>query len=244
MALQRTDVVALSKANPETMSLDFNSRAIMTDPDTRNRLIAAKLIVKGGKLTKKGIVQFEKVMERLGVLREGVSINERKVTASNAIFLDEKPAWFYGEASQKPWVANTEVLFLGRKPDKAMNAEKGTSSQRKSVPVTLRGVLKGKKDKTLEVKPYAFQMDEFDGIELIWLKDADDILFIPLQAKYFDYIQDRFPKVTYHIDEDNNGNSAVQLRVKNQGIKFNCVGLIMPVKLEDFIPIPSVTEGE
>lgn len=240
MALQRIDVVALSKADPETLKLDFNNRAIMTDPETRNRLIAAGLIVKGGKLTKKGIAQFEKVKEKLELLREGLPFDQRMESAvdSTAMYLNEEPVWFYGEVSAKPWVGNTEILFVGRKPDRAMNAVEGTTSQRKAIPITLRTILKGKKDTTIELKPYAFQRDEFDGIEIIWLRDKKKTLSVPIQAKYFDYIFDRFPKVTFHIDKNSEGDSAIQFRVKNQGIKFNCVGVMMPLLLEKSIPVP------
>jgi len=240
MALQKQDLIALSKADPKTMALDFNNRAIMTDPESRNRLVAEELIIKGGKLTAKGQKQFEKLYEKLQALRDGISLRLRKAADPKAIFDGEDGEWFMGEASKKPWVANTEVLFIGRKPDPQFNASKGTPKQRKAVPSTLRSILKGKSDATIELKPYAFQRDEFDGIELIWFRDDDETLFVPLQAKYFDYITDRFPKATYHVDENSDGQTAVQIRVKNQGIKFNCVGLVMPVKVEDFIPIPNV----
>jgi hypothetical protein len=170
----------------------------------------------------------------LPMLRAGIPLGKR--TWSNPKLAAETDTWMTGQVNRQPIVCNGEVLFVG-KPRHPMKAEKAPSETRQKLPQTVAECLKGD---FKQVWPHTFQAKDLGGLEIVWMTDEDQEMFVPVQAKYFDLVVDRFPSTTWFAKTP---LDVVQSRVKNRGLKDNVVAMIMPFALEGSLEVPGPREG-
>jgi hypothetical protein len=237
MAIKITvqDLAVLSKFDADTKRVNFADRMVVSDPKTSLRLPKLGLTDAKGYLTEKGLELAENTVEKVKLLRNGLPIEKRKKTDPKAILNSELP-WVVGLIKKKDWVSNGELFILG-KPEKGMEAVKGSSELRQLMPTI---VAKAASPKDLvEIEPKIWQMYDIGGLDFVWLNDdkGEGMTFVPIQSKYLDYIKDRYPSGKFFIRRKK-ADSVIQVRVTNRGLKNNIVALVMPFDLAGTMQIP------
>ena len=239
MALQREDLVALSKADLEAGTLPVESREVIKDPATLTRLRKAKLIAaKGNKLTKKGIEMVGQVLKREEMFKIGMPLADRKNADPTRIFEIPDHRWYKGSIQKKSYVTDGSIVIVGSIHPK-FEAVQGSAELRQQVPITMKQACVN--SGYIKAEPTHFAMTSLDGIEVIWLKGADDVTFVPVFAPYFDFLTDKYPAGQWMVEELED-KGPVQLRVKGRGLKNNVTATVMPFDLAGVIAPPFVKE--
>lgn len=230
------DLVVLSKRDIVTERLDINDASLFHDPESRVRLVQDGLIEKNGTLTPEGKALTEKLDEMEISLRKGMPFEKRTRRDEPLEYSSIRP-WYMGKAFETDVFSNGEIMVVG-KPHKLMNAIRGPSAIRATFHLILNKLASKKNMK--QMFPHTFQAERLGGLELIWLADDPQKMFIPLQARYFDYIMDRFPRATFW---GTSPSEAVTVKVRNKGVKNWVVGAVMPFIVETLVPFPTKRES-
>jgi len=93
-----------------------------------------------------------------------------------------------------------------------------------------------------EAMPHTYCNDPVYGMEVIWLSNQEQSLFIPVQAAYYDFIQGRIPTKLSIMASKNIGN-PVMFFAENGAKRFilfqHIAGVIVPLKKTGDIPEPT-----
>lgn len=220
--LEKVDLVALYRRDRKNERVDFNDPLAVEDPLSSGRLLEHGLIANGtGALTEKGKEQAAALDAAVEKLSKGVPIEKRKLGSYRAIFEDPpRSQWKEGKIGNKTLVTNKDMFFFGS-PENGMKPTLAVSSYDARGP--RREALAGK---FVPATPLAFQVVEFGTVEVVWIVSEDGNKLVPIQAKYFDFVQYRFPKGIFFVA----GRAApVQVRVQKQGLKGDVIAAIQPV---------------
>jgi hypothetical protein len=167
-------------------------------------------------------------------LKAGVPFEKRGWQDPKAVVNSNK--WLTGTVSRKPIACNGEMLFVG-KPRSPMFAEQAPSDTRQRLPQTVASCLKGRFQ---PVQPHTYQIEELGLVELVWMANAKQEFFVAIQAKYHDFLIDRFPKLSWFAKSQ---YDSVQARVQNRGLKDNVVAIVMPYIVKEPIKPPAPRKG-
>lgn len=235
--LKVQDLYVLAKFDEETGKIDLQNRMIVQDPESINRLIEAGLISSNGAITETGLTQARKTKKTLEVLKKGIPIERRTKKDENKI-LSFNHLWMSGEYLKKKYYTNGQIIMVGL-PVKTMNCVRADGEARKAIAQSIKSSLAG--SNWVEVKPHTWSMPEPGGLEIIWLVNKSTSTMIPVQSAYVDYIQHRYPTVSFFADGKKSGR-PVQARVKNQGWS-DVIGLFMPIRdNEGILSTPNIKE--
>lgn len=232
--MKKADLIALSKS--EGVKVDVNSREVLDDPASRVRLVESGLIDKKGELTRSGKIFYEKLMGAVDRLKKGIPFEARVDSSEKKAYQGVRP-WNYLTVRKKTVFTNGELLAVGE-PSREMGATPLSDPMRSSMARQIKEYVEASKE-GIEVNPHTFQMQSLDGIEIVWLASNDQKIFRAVQAKYYDYLQGRFPKGKWLA---RGGTDPLTVVVKNKGIG-DVVGLLMPVLVKDVFPRPELREG-
>lgn len=217
--LERADLATLARYNKETKKVDFQDASVLETPVSRDRLIAAGMAKKDGTLTEEGLKLAERACVLEEKLKEGVPFEKR--TSADPRAMVEKGStsnWYQATVTKKPLCTNGEIMFFG-KPEKGTSPLKADARGfKKNITLMLKGEFK-------EVFPQTYQMASLSGPEWITLADSDGKAVVAVQAKYFDFIRSRFKAGRFFAKDE---VSAVQVRVKNVGMRDDAIAFIMP----------------
>ncbi len=229
------DLIAVSKH--ENGQLDINARGVFRSPQSRVRLVEMGIMDRTGKLTEQGLKVAAKVEKIVELLKKGVPIESRVVTSEKKAYLSSsRTPWWALKQKRMTLCSNGEMLVIGD-PVKEMKAEKMPEEIQKKIP----GLFKRfQKEATKQIFPHSYQVKDLGGLELVWLADEKQEFFIPVQAKYFDYVLSRFP--TARIFSSGKLTDAVVMKVKNRGVK-GIVAAVMPIMTFEDSPKPAKREG-
>lgn len=234
MALEYMDIVALSRAEGRQLQLDPSYGVLVEDPGTLPRLIEAGLITQNGSLTEAGVTMHKQIRSREESLQRGIPAKRRVKLDPKAVISGDY-RWATGKVTNQPICTNGELIYVG-KPTDAMKAEQAPADIRKRFPKTIATCLKGKFE---QFWPHTYQVKKLGELEMVWLANASQEIFIPIQVKYYDFLTEKFKKGSWFGIDD---ISAVQMRVKNRGLKDNVVGLLMPFALQGVLAPPKKIE--
>jgi len=229
MALTTPDLMLLDKAEPGKKVTG------LVPGGSYDRLVEAGLIDADHKLTGKGAKFLGSLRAAVVELQRGVPFARRKAVdgAKGAAPRSTPIGWFTGTYAKKQWIANGACFILG-KPDKSMEAQEGDSEVRHKVATILQSGTAGKPEDFVEMKPYAYQVADLGGMEMVWLISDDGAIAAPMQAIFFDLIKEKFPTATFYVHRDRFGSGTMDnqmfvARVTNRGLKNNIVALVMAV---------------
>jgi hypothetical protein len=181
-------------------------------------LLNAGLITEKNQITDAGKSLRQKLKEKEEELKTGVDVSRRTRIDPKAAL--QNGPWFIGKVSKREVVTNGEVLYVG-KPLKSMKVDDLEGDRKQKVHSAFHSMLKGS---FIELTPTMYQVTELGGLEIVWLENKKAKVSIALQAKYFDFLTDKFPKGSFFGISP---NSVVLLKVKNKGIK-GVSGIVMP----------------
>lgn len=237
MKLKVGDYIALSKADVGSRKLDLQNRLLLVDARTPVRLIKAGIVDKVGNMTDKGVALCEEIQAKVQKVYGGLPIAQRKRFDEMKAKQSDYP-WAYGTYTKKPYVTNGDVFIVG-KPEKWMEAIKGSSKLRHDIP-TIISRCTSPKD-FIEVIPDIWQMDGIDGIEMIWLSSKDGDTRVSVQSGYYDLVTKRYPSIKF-MTRRKKSTSVIIGKVLNRGIKDNIVTLLMPYSLSSAWKLPTKYE--
>jgi hypothetical protein len=194
------------------------------------------LIDENGYLTKKGSKAWASIGDVFERMIKGIPIEERiRSDSKSAVQANSGTmGWVFGEYLKQTYCTNSDIILVG-KPLKTMRAAQGLSDTRKAAANILTSNLAvGKTLDFVEMHPYAFQYCKETGTQFIWMETRSKKQGVPvirqaIQAKYYDYIKERFPKSSFWINyKKEEQYPPIQVRVTNRGWR-NVVALIMPL---------------
>jgi hypothetical protein len=198
-------------------------------------LLEKGLINEDGYFTDLGIKAHKKIMDFFARMEKGIPLEERvrndvkkAVQAKSGIM-----GWVFGEYLKQTYCTNSDIILVG-KPVKPMRAAQGLSSTRSAAAAVIKSSLAaGKPLDFVELHPFAFQFCPESHTQFLWMEShprgSAELLQYAIQAMYYDYIMDRFPKASFYINYKKEEKfKPIQVRVTNRGWR-NVVALIMPL---------------
>ncbi len=235
-SLRLSDLIVLSRTNDEERKLDINSREVMTDPQSRERLIEEGMIEPGGAVTGKGMDAIKAIRKREAILKIGIPFSERKSSETpKRLCRETTEPWFFAMVGKTQIVTNGEMLFIGT-PEPMMNATRNRDLQQ-DLPQIIHKCALGN---PVELWPHSYQSSSLGGVELIWLADKDQKLMIPVQSKYLDYVVNRFKGATFW---GKISDGPVQVKSKGKGTEKNVVAIIQSYDISNQLEIPKAIKG-
>lgn len=234
MGLKVEDLATLSYADLEENTVDLTSRTSVVSPESVERLVEAKLCNGAGALTEEGVKKATAVVQRLRELRTGFPFDKRSKKDHQKITKLGTP-WGTGAIKGKDYMTNG-VFWIYSKPYAAMDAKKASSKLRKASVPTLQKALKGKRSDFVELQPYWWMVIDLTSLEVIWMRDEDNTIAVPVQAAYFDFLLFKYPTAKFYIRKDK--CSPVVAKVKNRGVIGDVVALVQPLIPSKKVPIP------
>ncbi len=204
-------------------------------PEAFAALVDEGLIESNGTFTDLGRVRSKKVADLSATLLGGVDISKRPVEA-----LDIKDqVWKTGSYDKNSYVTDGATLIVANMA-KDVSVERGTPTERTRAGVIFKRAAGLKAMKPLI--PFLWQRWLFERHDVVWLKSADDKIFIPIKGLYYDLMLEKFANPTFHGKLIKGVPSIVQVRIEKGSMKYNRVhGLITPLVITD--PIPTVCRG-
>lgn len=233
--MKKIDLVTLSKADLEKGKIDFSSREVVIDPATIGRLVKEGIAKNTGELTEKGCEVCTALVEKVKVLKAGVPFSPRKAEAGEKL-PESLSSWTSGAIGKVNVMVNDDMFFVEGLKRKREERVTGHVVER-DIPRMMAVVLSGD---FVPVRPHTYQIESLGGIELVWMADKEQSLFVPLQAKYFDLTIEKFAKADFFARKD---GMLVQARVLGKGLKDDVVAAIMSIDLAELIEQPKRREG-
>jgi hypothetical protein len=221
-SLRWEDVVALSKAVDG--KLDINSREVFPDPKSKIILKEVGAIDEKGVLTSFGKDIFDKAIKAEERLKIGIPYETRKTFSEKRAYMSTRP-WHQGKIKSIPFFSNGELLAVGA-PMREMEASKIPDAAKKKLTEKVIKVVPT--ECTKQMWPHTFQIEALGSTEVVWLSNEAQSLFIPVQAKYFDYVNTRFPKSKYFASVL---DKPVIAKIDRKGID-GIVAIIAPLNSE------------
>ncbi|MBI4962521.1 MAG: hypothetical protein HY913_04530 [Desulfomonile tiedjei] len=193
-----------------------------------NRCVSENLVTQDGSLTRAGTRKAEKLSRGVEALKIGVPLDYR--TANHAERLNASGPWYKSALLDKDVFYNSHVLI-------SAYGLTGLSYTKTEIPPDLKwewqGVLKSTVWRKLE--PYAVQIDQFAGHELVCLRSLFDPKKLRIQSVYYDFVVSRWKEASFWYRPEYK-DPVVAIKIKPGGIKNSIAMLIMPVKLD--LPFP------
>lgn len=232
-ALSFDDLSALDRSDLATEKLDRWAKA---DQIILRNLTENGLSTEFGDLTPKGVKAAKVVKKKFGAFKKGIPVEERVRSEAQTIERHDigHISWTFGEYCRKMYVTNGDFLFLG-KPFKSMKASEGLAKTRQVIASMLLSQCSGRSSEFLELTPALYQVDKTDTVQMVWLVSKNPELAIAVQAMYFDFVREKFPKAVFWIKHRRwlaGEKVPVLARVTNKGLKNNVTALIMPLDME------------
>lgn len=159
------------------------------DPEMTRLMAEAGMLDEKMRLTEKGMERLAEIKERLSLLKRGIPFSTRTFSNHRRIIREPGPEWRIVPLGNKKVFTNGELLYVGR-PEEEMLPKAGCTSIRTKIRrwfLQQTGVFH-------EVRPAVFQTDgtpEEFNMELVWLRNEDCTVWVPIQAKYYDFIMYR-----------------------------------------------------
>ncbi|RLA80263.1 MAG: hypothetical protein DRG33_02685 [Deltaproteobacteria bacterium] len=233
MQLQQVDLIALSRSDLQQGRLHFDKPGVLEDHGSVGRLVRAGIVENDGRLTKAGLALLDKVRKTEALLQKGVPFEKRTKADPKKMLTDGRLQWKTGKVSSKAILTNSEVLFIGT-AKKKFDPKPGSTELKRKLHLTVAKALRGEFQ---EVWPHTFQIENLGGIEIIWLSNAEQNLWVAIQAKYYDFLRDRYPTGRWFAAS---AEKTVQVRVRNRGWKDGVVALVQPLEMSDWKDWPTV----
>ena len=214
------------------LELDKDPRSFRT-VEAEEKLRSVGFLDENLDLTADGVDVIERVKEALAKSKRGIPFHARKTTDPKKV---REIKWLTGSISKKPVMTDRSALIVGV-ATQGLITEKGDSELRLRMPSTFAQMRKGNFE---EVFPVAFQTDgEIDPfVSLIWLSTNDRSRMEAVQAKYFDYLTDRFKNTRWWLDEV---SSALKVTTPAGGLTSDhIVAFVMGYRTHSEWPTPEV----
>lgn len=223
--LQKQDWMALSRASEE--KIDLNDPANIEDPETTFRLVDSGVVKHDGKIADEGKEIVKKLLAKVEKMKTGIPLEKRKqggifgINPMECFTMDTEP-WLLGKVQNKDCTTNGVMFFFGKLPANAqVDTQKGDGRQFSKMLTTALEI------KVEEFEPFMFQFIEVGFLHVVWLRSKKDKKKqIAIQAHYYDYLIDRFPKSKIFA---NKVPDPIQFRVVNQGVKQDVIAIVAPV---------------
>ncbi len=242
--LQMSDLVVLNSMR-EDLPLDWKAQRV--PKEGQERILAAGITDEKGALTEYGKDFVMKLKSKILLLKGGIPFKHRVKNEAMAAMLPSSSwiGWFQAKFKDKTYITNGALFLLGQ-PSKEMEAVEASAEQRKGIATAIHTGTAGKKDEYTKLVPTVYQVEEFGGIELVWLVSQDGSMGVAIQAMFFDLIKERYPTASFWVhtkkaQEKDLLHSPVQARVTNRGLKNNVVGLVMAWNTS--LPLPKLEEA-
>lgn len=219
---------------------DMHDRNAFPDPQTFIRLREAGLIMCNGKVSDSVKAKLDKIGSSVEKLKEGIPWdNLRPLIPYYRSMLMCKNPWLTVEYQGNKFCGNGEILYIGS-PLKDMFSKSSTKEFKQKVfPTIIKDCLKGS---WRNVYPHTYQISNLGKIELLWLSDKDQDVFIPIQSKYMDFVFYKFRSGKFKTRSD--GLIKVEVVNKKRGFE-GAMCWIMPFEISERSNIsrPKIREG-
>ena len=219
--------------------------------DSFEKLKEAELVDDSGKFTTKGDKFAKELSQKRDQLREGLPISRRqKTNDTDPIFNDEgRPAWLKATVQKTPVITNGEVFLVGAIAEKS-DFEKGGSAFSSKLKGALRPCLTD--NEYAEITAKAWQMDDLDGREIIWLGDDSNNVRVAISAEYYDLLTKQYPNAKW-FGKGEMDMVLLQSNRNGYGLENQIAAGVMPLDLRGvsstvdyipYLPLPDMMRTE
>ena len=165
--------------------------------------------------------------------------------------LTKTGTWLFGVWKKVRWLTDGSYVMIAS-PDDLRHAVRASKPQESKFPLLWNKLIEDMDDNTVfhRVYPHTYEARE---MPIVWLADQDELMYVAVQARYLDYVLQRYPTAVLLAKGPQWG---VLVRVNNRGVR-NIIAIVMPVEA-DYQPedredwdevvrpkgVPAVEQGE
>lgn len=187
----------------------------------------------GFDLLPEGIAKVEKLISGIDELRKGVALKRRIINRREEAL---KEPWYWAVLRGSEIRFNQMMVMYNGAP--GMKPAKATIEQKRYILWIILGTQK-KRDVWKKVIPYAVQIDEFLGTEVICFHTLDKKHFWRMQSKYYDLVTSQYCNINWWFR--GSGRSGIVAKFKTartQGLGNYIASIVLPLDPETTLKTP------